>query len=881
MFKRLLSILILSVLIFTSVTPAFANGSGIPVDPPDLGGGGELGTIEALQADCGNIGLAGNEQVLNNTSEQYNVIGIGFTCIPSINNYINANPGSTVSTVWTIATDLGFRSELVHNVDGAIDMNFISFSFPEETLPVKETITVSLVVDGDTDNPIGTSSLDVAVCLDLGTCVDPATLPDYEPPVDVLVTDACSAEDFVVTTTPDPILATEAVDENSLEFTVTITNQACIDHINTNFALNSGMKINFVQSDEIGYFNLNPLALTVNQFVFNLNDLVGTDPKVLLAGEFDASFEFGEVVASNIEPDGKITITHPFTVCPSTGCPIPEPETPPSGSTGGSGSVPRQNPQDPNQVIPTNPTTPQPPQVPTEPGVGPILAAFSSPQTQKTLQNGQACFDLINDSVGQLDLTVWKISNSVSGSEVARFTTTNAIFCTNQAGQFTVRQEVSNSEAFDVETKYSFLTSTAEPIAPVAPQLPVEPNPTTPQEPTVPENVLPSAPEEPVTEPETSPETSVESDSQPVSQPESVLSTDPITDQEIKSIFNRLDSNPVRVIESSELQCPSLFDFSSPDRDSDRDGLSDAFEKAFGTDPNSASPFAAVNATLNQFQNCNPAQELAEIDESTTRFEDLQLNVKTNQLKVSTSGFVIPGSVIATQDVELQGGQVCFSAKDSDGFIFNLGCASAEFLQDPANPNLKVANFAFRNNRKLLPGPLTIVATAKTVEGKTIFDSVIAVIDPTLPVPEFGLLSFAGKSISDLKTKQDGENTVYLAQVTKDEFEAIFATPTESGYAVEAYWNSVMISSAILADSSTGKTVVKVPEYVNLFKGATHKLTANLYSVFDPSVISETIQIEYELVDSKTNWLAYALIALAALAILSTGISYYRKKQQI
>jgi hypothetical protein len=872
MFKRLLSILILSILIFTTVTPVLANGAGIPTDPPDIGGEGELGTIEALQADCGNIGLAGNEQVLNNSTEQYNVLGLGFTCIPSINNYINANPGSTISTVWTIVTDPGFRSELVHNVDGAIDMNFISFSLPEETLPIKETITVSLVVDGDTDNPIGTSSLDVAVCSDLGACVDPATLPDYEPPVTVLITDACSADDFVVTTTPNPILATTEVTPETLIFTITITNQACIDHINANFPTDNGLKINFLQSDEIGYFNLEPLPLNLNQFEFNLNDLLGTDPKVLLEGDFVPVFEFGQVVASNIEPDDKITFTHPITVCPSTGCPVPEPENPP---TGGSGSVPRQNPQDPNQVIPTNPTTPQPPQVPTEPGVGQITAAFSSPQTQKSLQNGQACFDLINDSVGQLDLTVWKISNSLSGSEVARFSTTNASFCTNQAGQFTVRQEVSNSEAFDVETKNSFLTATVEPVVP---RPPVEPTPIIPEEPVLPENVLPSAPEEPIDSPGSDSEPEQVQVSEPV---QSVLSTDPITDQEIKSIFNRLDSNPIRIIEASELQCPSLFDFSSPDRDSDRDGLSDAFEKAFGTDPNSASPFAAVNATLAQFNNCNPAQELAEIDESTTRFEDLQLNVKTNQLKVSTSGFVIPGSVVATQNVELQGGQVCFSAKDSDGFIFNLGCASAEFMQDPANPNLKVANFAFRNNRMLLPGPLTIVATAKTVEGKTIFDSVIAVIDPTLPVPEFGLISFAGKSISDLKTKQDGENTVYLAQVTKDEFEAIFATPTESGYAVEAYWNSVMISSAILADSSTGKTVVKVPEYVNLFKGATHKLTANLYSVFDPSVISETIQIEYELVDSKTNWLAYALIGLATILLLGKGISYYRKRQQI
>jgi hypothetical protein len=863
MFKRLLSIFTLSILIFTSVTPAFANGAGAPTDPPDIGGGGPgVGvTLEDLIADCAGAQISGPNQVVNNSTEEYLITGYSLPCSAAILDYETENPES-ITAIWISPNQTEWFLEVPFQFAG---VNF-EFPFPEETLPRKVVLSYVLLANGDLNNPIIQDTLDVAVCLDLETCPDPSTLPDFVEDT-ILVTDACSAEDFTITTSPAPILATTEVTNDSLVFTATISNQACIDHINANYAGDNGMTINFNQSVDVGNFS-EPIAMNVNQFEFILNNLSGTDPKVLLEGDYTPSFVFGKVVTSTIDSEDRIEFSHPITVCPSTGCPDP------IVSSGGSGGVPRQNQQDPNQVLPT---TPQPPQIPTPPGVGQITADFSSPQAQKSLQNGQACFDLINDAIGQLDLTVWKITNSVSGSEVARFTSTNARFCTNQVGQFTVRQEVSNSEAFDVETKNSFLVATAEPIQSVPPVTP----PITPQTPELPENILPSAPEEPATTPEITPE-SESTDSQPVTQPEqSILSTDPITDQEIKSIFNRLDSNPVRVLDASELQCPSLFDFSSPDRDSDRDGLSDAFEKAFGTDPNSASPFAAVNATLAQFNNCNPAQELAEIDESTTRFEDLQLNVKTNQIKVNNSGFVIPGSVIATQNVELQGGQVCFSAKDSEGFIFNLGCASAEFIQDPANPNLKVANFAFRNNRKLLPGPLTIVATAKTVEGKTIFDSIIAVIDPTLPVPEFGLISFAGQSLNNLKTKQDGENTVYLAQVTKDEFEAIFATPTEAGYAVEAYWNSIMISSAILADSSTGKTIVSVPEYVNLFKGATHKLTANLYSVFDPSVISETIQIEYELVDSKTNWLAYALIGLATILLLGKGISYYRRKQQI
>jgi hypothetical protein len=305
--------------------------------------------------------------------------------------------------------------------------------------------------------------------------------------------------------------------------------------------------------------------------------------------------------------------------------------------------------------------------------------------------------------------------------------------------------------------------------------------------------------------------------------------------------------------------CSAKIISTTTDKDTDRDGCSDALEKAYGMDPTTPDMLACNISVAANYNDCSTVP----VEVPSDAF--LKLNFKANPTRFSDSEFLVPGSVSLSMDLELEDDEVCFAARDKDesrGLDYELGCYEVEYLNEIKgfDYNRKIANFAFMNNKDLADGEYRVLAYGQASNSTKVFDYQDIVIDRTAPTIPLELVEFAGLSADDVSKAK-----LIRLDPNSDQVYAVFKTNPNT--AVEAYWNSILLTSNILADSTSGLAYVELPTWFDLESNETHKLTAYAYSLSDPSAISQTYSLEFKL-NSKSDLLIQLLLLSGAITVI-------------
>jgi PKD repeat protein len=467
----------------------------------------------------------------------------------------------------------------------------------------------------------------------------------------------------------------------------------------------------------------------------------------------------------------------------------------------------------------------------------------------------RVCTLITNLSTGNYTTSSWKVYKG--DSLMASSDRKNTTLCFISTGTYTVELTVSDSKTADNLKRTNYLTVINQLETPVQPpsENPIPaPVPTPTPAPT-------SGPANPPTNGPTSTPTQ-----SPTENPtETTSSFDSIFDSaEIETDF-RGAALPAEERFNECLADTSQYPNINPNLDTDKDGLPDVIELSFGTNPNVANP-QDINAFLSgKCQQDNLNDLIVEDDY-------MQLNFKVENPTLAS--LMIPGSVFSSDNFT----QVCFAI--SGKLNFELGCTDLEKVGKSDQ-----SNFSYFSEKKLPAGQYTVTATATTPNGKKVvarhdFEKVAK----TFPV---NLVDFAGLDPSNFETRlsdPSDPNSAVIITVPKDaDLEQLYATffagdllPDQ--YVIEAYWNSLVLSSAALSDTTTGYTTVNAPQWFKLTSETSHKLIVNAYSLKNPGVLSQTLIIEFT---GKNNNLLWILLAALIVTLTIATTVYARRKNKI
>jgi hypothetical protein len=466
------------------------------------------------------------------------------------------------------------------------------------------------------------------------------------------------------------------------------------------------------------------------------------------------------------------------------------------------------------------------------------------PSQNLVLTEQTVCAVLKNTSTGSYTSGTFKIykNQTIISQEAGE----NVRICFSSAGNYTVKLTVSNSQTGDSDTlereNYFSVTANGGPD----PKIPDSTS-----------NELRSSSSDDSTSDDNN-----SSDSTTDSTSDEPIST-PVQDQ----------VDPELATQYAACGNQLLFNLGTgADIDSDSDGCSDAIERTTGTNSLIPEPYACSAFTLANNAECTVSEDLNQSDQ-------VLLNLTANPTLLPSTQFIIPGTVQLSSDETIKNNQICFYLRGN--FDFNLGCQKIDSFA-VTDEGYKLYNFAYYSTKKVIEGQYNLFAQLSTSTGKTITDSQGIRLGQPSDIP-IDLVEFSGQKASLFKRMlSDPTNpespVIVKAQKIKrgNDIYATFQIPY--GYQVTGYFNSVVLTSAALADSSTGYATIKVPQWFNIDSESSHRLLAYAYDVTDPSIISQTIIVEFEGANTSYLMLIILIVALILLIWATFKLNKYLKR---
>lgn len=271
--------------------------------------------------------------------------------------------------------------------------------------------------------------------------------------------------------------------------------------------------------------------------------------------------------------------------------------------------------------------------------------------------------------------------------------------------------------------------------------------------------------------------------------------------------------------------------------DSDGDGCADELEIRYGSNPNKA------NSIADGISDCDA---IYLYDGQTDLSKDF---ITVNAGTYPDYEFVITGAVNFGEQ-SAYGSTVNFKVVDDDNFTINLGDANVQ----ENNLYIKL------NDIELADGTYTLIASTISPSGKALSSSDTLNIDSTKQT-NLDILNFSGIEFSDnqpVKSKRDN-----VLEVGKKIF-AYGKAPRDSS--VRAYWNSVLLTSVSLSDTSEGSFYVEPRE--ELSTDEIHTLILVAENSEDDSVKSKPLVIKFRVKDKVDFGAIAAMGGFGLLLIL-------------
>jgi len=263
-------------------------------------------------------------------------------------------------------------------------------------------------------------------------------------------------------------------------------------------------------------------------------------------------------------------------------------------------------------------------------------------------------------------------------------------------------------------------------------------------------------------------------------------------------------------------------------QDSDKDGCSDEYEKLRGTDPNS--PFSMDP----NISDCDWVEHYEDVD-----LTDEDLSVRGGDYQ--DYEFLVTGAVNfeAAHDVH-------FALLDSDNFRINI-----ETL------DLKGQSvYGFENDVEVKDGTYKLIATTIGVDGESLVAQDYVDIDGCLGIG-LDLTNFSGTWF-DNNVPIEHEKDILGVDGR------VFAYGTTTpGHVVKAYWNSVLLTSVVMADNSGFYVEPPGP----LAPGEVHTLVLRSEDPEHPELKTAPLVIKFRLRQRISFWFYVSLLLLILASI--------------
>ena len=272
------------------------------------------------------------------------------------------------------------------------------------------------------------------------------------------------------------------------------------------------------------------------------------------------------------------------------------------------------------------------------------------------------------------------------------------------------------------------------------------------------------------------------------------------------------------------------------DLDNDKDGCSNEAERKAGTNPN------IFDSVVPGISDCDVTEILGQTVKLDSDF------ITVNGGSHPNYEFVMTGAV-HFEDANSSGSQVSLQLIDQDNFTIDLGTSTVDANQ----LYIKV------NDVELKDGSYLLIATSKNQSGETIRATDTLTIDSTKQA-EISLKNFSGIQFEN--NKPIGSSSGQVLKVNQKTF-AFGSAPRDSK--VTAYWNSVLLTSISLSDSSTGTFYVEPRE--ELAADEIHTLILVAENSEDSEVKSVPLVVKFRIKENSSPvWIFIAIsLLLAAL----------------
>ena len=343
--------------------------------------------------------------------------------------------------------------------------------------------------------------------------------------------------------------------------------------------------------------------------------------------------------------------------------------------------------------------------------------------------------------------------------------------------------------------------------------------------------------------------------------------------QEDKQVIAKLEIDQEQRIEKSIQALEEIEQKETTDEEkqieislnSDGDFCTDIYERSIGTDP-----FTPGDCSI---------KEQVYVNNPLQAGQNILLLAKEKEV-VPTDNFILNGLIEGYEENPVE--DVCFyvetavdyrlagcSQVDQNGnFVYYNDLELTNPLSFKAESQIQASDISKGNQFK-------IVAESRDGSYKSMPIEIEIDITKKKDIPT--LVSFAGLDGDEIQMSDDLLTNLETVQVSGDEVAAVLDIGTYAKGVVN--FQSLLFSSASLTSSTSGVIQVVPPENYEFKPGTKHTFSAFAESLIDPTIKSEALKINFEIVGSKIllvsgNFIQeYYLYILAFVLIAALGIT--------
>ena len=298
---------------------------------------------------------------------------------------------------------------------------------------------------------------------------------------------------------------------------------------------------------------------------------------------------------------------------------------------------------------------------------------------------------------------------------------------------------------------------------------------------------------------------------------------------------------------------------------SDGDFCTDIYERSIGTDP-----FTAGDCGI---------KEQVYVNNPLQAGQNILLLAKEKEV-VPTDNFILNGMIEGYDENPIE--DVCFYVETAVDYRL-AGCSQVDQNGNFIYYNdLELTNpLSFKAESQIQASDITkgnqfkIVAESRDGSYKSMPIEVEIDITKKKDIPT--LVSFAGVDGSEIQMSKDLLTNLETVQVSGDEVAAVLDIGTYAKGVVN--FQSLLFSTASLTSSTSGVIQVVPPENYEFKPGTKHTFSAFAESLIDPTIKSEALKINFEIVGSKLllvskNFIQdYYLYILGLILVAALGVT--------